>query len=214
MQAPRRRGRPVDATKQDLILSVATDIFLERGFQGASMNLVASRAGVSKNTIYARFQNKQDLFAAIIDRLAGQLAATIVSFTLDDVPPEQALPRLGKAYLELALAPSSLAIHRTVVAEAIRIPGLGRMIFENGPEQLIGALSDYLRRHDLPMADPDLAAEEFFGMILGFSEISLLLAARPPVEVAGEIERRVEHAVSTFLGTWHLAARAEIAAIP
>ena len=45
MQAPRRRGRPVDATKQDLILSVATDIFLEHGFQGASMNLVASRAG-------------------------------------------------------------------------------------------------------------------------------------------------------------------------
>jgi TetR/AcrR family transcriptional repressor of mexJK operon len=200
--SPRRRGRPVDAAKQDLILTVATDLFLERGFQGASMDLVARLAGVSKNTIYSRFQNKKDLFAAIIDRLAGRLASTIVSFTLEDVAPEQALRRLGKAYLELALAPSSLAIHRTVVAEAARIPDMGRLIFKSGPDQLVDALSDYLRRHDLPMDDPRLAAEEFFGMILGFSEITLLLAARPAEDVLRDIDRRVDHAVRTFLGDW------------
>jgi AcrR family transcriptional regulator len=204
--APRRRGRPYDTAKQDLILTVAAEIFLEHGFHAASMNMVASRAGVSKNTIYTRFRNKQDLFASIIDRLAGRLAETIISFTLGDIPPEQALRRLGKAYVELALTPASLALHRTVIAEAARIPDLGRMIFENGPGQLIAALADYLRRHALPMSDPELAAEEFFGMILGFSELSLLLGARSPEQAAQDMERRIDHAVRTFLGAWPISA--------
>jgi len=73
----RRRGRPVDQAKLADILSVATRVFLERGYSAASMDLIARRAGVSKITIYAHFSNKAALFAAIIDSLAGRLTKAI-----------------------------------------------------------------------------------------------------------------------------------------
>src|SRR5437016_12905943 len=71
-ERPVRRGtggRPTrqEATRRDLrLLDVATTLFMERGFDGTSIDAVAEAAGVSKPTVYARYHDKRDLFAAVL----------------------------------------------------------------------------------------------------------------------------------------------------
>ncbi|HEX6980393.1 MAG TPA: TetR/AcrR family transcriptional regulator [Alphaproteobacteria bacterium] len=195
-----RRGRPLDPTKHTRILKAATGAFLEFGFQSTSMELVARRAGVSKITIYSHFRNKRALFGAIIDGLTRKLSTAIDRLAVGDMPLEQALRHVGRMYLELALASSSLALHRTVVADTARVPGLGRLIYEIGPAQVVGALAEYLaRQRTLRFDDPHLAAEQFFGMVLGHAQLGVLFKARAPQAMRADIARRVDHAVRLFL---------------
>ena len=55
------------------ILWTAKDVFLEMGFERASMDVVASRAETSKRTLYAHFESKERLFLAVIDLVRGLL---------------------------------------------------------------------------------------------------------------------------------------------
>jgi TetR/AcrR family transcriptional repressor of mexJK operon len=196
-----RRGRPFDAAKHERIIAVATQAFLELGFNATSMDLVARRAKVSKVTVYSHFKNKQALFGAIIDGLAGRLVARIEGFAPGDQAPAPALRQFGRMYLDLALASSSVALHRVVVAECARIPDLGPLIYRHGPARVVSALADFLvRQKGLRLADPRLAAEQFLGMVLGHAQLRLLLNARPAAEVRAGIGRVVDHAVDLFLG--------------
>ena len=198
--AARAPGRPASADKRRRILKVATAAFLERGFAPTSMDLIARRANVSKVTVYAHFKSKEALFGAIIDGLAGGLVTRINRFALGDVAPEVALRQVGRLYLELVLTSSSLALHRFVMAESARIGGLGRVIYENGPVQIVGGLADFLvRQRDLSIPDPRLAAEQFFGMVLGHAQLRLLLHARPARAVRAGIAATVDRAVDIFL---------------
>src|SRR5260221_14625434 len=70
-ERPLRRGggRPTreEALRRDArLLDVATNLFMERGFEGTSIDAVAEAAGVSKPTVYARYHDKRDLFAAVL----------------------------------------------------------------------------------------------------------------------------------------------------
>ena len=65
----RRGGRPTreEADARDVrLLDVATHLFMERGFDGTSIDAVAEAAGISKPTVYARYHDKRDLFAAVL----------------------------------------------------------------------------------------------------------------------------------------------------
>jgi TetR/AcrR family transcriptional repressor of mexJK operon len=202
-----RRGRPLDAAKHRRIVAAATDAFLKRGFGATSMDYVARRARVSKMTVYTHFTSKEALFGAIIDVLAGGLVARIEELELGDHPPAPALRQFGRKYLELALAASSVALHRMIVTEAGRVPRLGRLIYETGPVQIVGALARFLRsRKELALADPHRAAEQFLGMTLGQAQLRLLLHARPVAEIHAGIDAAVDHAVDLFLNG-ALAAR-------
>ena len=70
--APIRAGRPKSEAKAEAILGAAAELFLAQGFQGTSMDAVAKRAGVSKQTVYSHFANKEELFKACIGaKVAG-----------------------------------------------------------------------------------------------------------------------------------------------
>jgi len=195
-----KRGRPLDAAKHERILAAATETFLEFGFDAASMDLVARRAKVSKVTVYTHFKNKETLFGAIIDGLAGRLVAHINRFALGDMALVPALRQFGRMYLELALASSSLALHRLVIAESARAPAFGQLIYRNGPRQIVSSLADFLAgQSSLQLADRRLAAEQFLGMVLGHSQLQLLLNARPATEVRAGIDRAVDQAIEIFL---------------
>src|ERR1700704_6990702 len=80
-ERPVRRGgggRPTreQALRRDArLLDVATTLFMERGFDGTSIDAVAEAAGVSKPTVYARYRDKRDLFAGVLrDRIQEWLA--------------------------------------------------------------------------------------------------------------------------------------------
>ncbi len=66
------RGRRPDPSKEQAILDAAQALFLEKGY-GASVDEIAERAGVVKQTVYSRFRSKEDLFAACVRAAAWRV---------------------------------------------------------------------------------------------------------------------------------------------
>jgi AcrR family transcriptional regulator len=116
---PRNRAGEVEAR----ILDAAGRLFLARGFEGTSCDEVAALARAGKASIYARYPNKEALFAAVVGRVVAEGAPPP-----DRIPPElplrDRLVAAGAAIVERALTPEALALMRLVIAEAARFPAL------------------------------------------------------------------------------------------
>lgn len=76
----RRPGRPRRATTDDAITRAALDLLAERGFQAATIEAIADRAGVGRNTIYRRWRSKEELIADALRELT-----TDVDWGADDL---------------------------------------------------------------------------------------------------------------------------------
>jgi AcrR family transcriptional regulator len=134
-----------DASKRRQILDGARAVILASGFDAASMNEVARAAGVSKGTLYVYFQNKEDLFEALIVEEKRAQAEQLCRFGEEcDLPIEDALASFGFRLLDLMLRPTSIAHLRTVAAASARFPRIGRAYYEAGPAFGIARLAEYL----------------------------------------------------------------------
>lgn len=152
------------------IRAAARVLFLERGYEGTSMDAVAAAAPVSKRTLYHHFSGKADLFAAVIDAAWSHLrrAPPLPGDAEED--PRAVLT----AYVERLQAhwdrPDVIPLLRLVIAEAPRFPELSQAYFAAGKEPAVKGLSAYfevLAAHGRlsPGLDPTLAAAQFLGAI-------------------------------------------------
>jgi AcrR family transcriptional regulator len=202
MIASKAAGTKRQSVKHDIILSAATEAFLEAGYDRASMDEIAAKAGVSKATVYSHFGNKEALFAAIIRELCERLVTPLEVAESDRLSPEATLTSFARSYVALLLDPASLALHRLLVAEAMRDPEMAGASYRGGGAQALRSLADYLARETargtLAVAEPALAAEQLFGMLNGHLQVRALLQieAKPPEE---KLERFIAHAVAAFL---------------
>src|SRR5829696_4623111 len=122
--------------KRRAILDAATTVFLRNGYLGTSMDEIAALAGVSKQTIYKHFTDKEQLFSAIIlgtiDRVGEPFYARID--TLQDTDDlDKDLGALARRLITIVMQPQVLALRRLVIGEAERFPQLGRAYYERGP---------------------------------------------------------------------------------
>jgi AcrR family transcriptional regulator len=113
-----RRG---DALREH-ILWVAKGVFLELGFERASMDEVASRAQTSKRSVYAHFESKEKLFLAVIELVRGLFLARIKEPAVYSAKPAEALEAFCARYLEAMLYESSVQMLRISMAETARFP--------------------------------------------------------------------------------------------
>ena len=191
---------PVSGPKRDAILDAAREVFLRDGYS-ASMDLVAAEAGVSKQTVYNHFGSKEKLFRAIVDHASGELLDVLLEGDAH-ASPAATLETIARRFLDMLLTPSHVAVHRMLVGEAPRFPDLAREIYLGGPAHAARELAHYLAEESgkgtLAVADPALAAEQFFGALCGHLHLRALLI---PDDAPGEaeIERAIHHAVRGFL---------------
>jgi AcrR family transcriptional regulator len=153
-----------DSSKRRQILAGARKVFMDLGFDGASMGEIARAAGVSKGTLYVYFDDKSRLFEAIVEEESlghGQL-----EFNFDparDVPTT--LREFGHAYIAMICRPGGGSAIRTVMAIAERMPEVGRRYYERVLENTINRLAGYLdaqvKRGELAIDDCQLAAAQF-----------------------------------------------------
>src|SRR4051812_15565391 len=85
------------------ILSAARDVFLERGFEGATLDEIVRRAGGSRTTIYEQFGGKEGLFAAIIANVCEEVVAPLLVEEGGDL--EQTLYLTGRRFLAVIMSP-------------------------------------------------------------------------------------------------------------
>ena len=99
-QPTHKVGRPKRGTelaRTTALINAATRVFLREGYGLASIDKVASEAGVSTRTIYERFKNKADLLAAVITRLVEHDMETVLATTeLDRLDPRDALTAIAR----------------------------------------------------------------------------------------------------------------------
>src|ERR1700737_4243536 len=135
-----------DSSKRRQIIDGARKVFMDLGFDGASMGEIARSAGVSKGTLYVYFADKSRLFEAIVEE--EMLDQQKVAFNFDpqrDVATT--LREFGQAYIPLLCRPGGGSAIRTVMAIAGRMPDVGRKYYENVLEKTINRLADYLQAH-------------------------------------------------------------------
>jgi len=166
-------GRPrrgTESARSDELLAAATRVFLRDGYGGASIDKVASEAGVSTRTIYERYKNKADLLAAVITRLVERdMDSVLATDDLDRLEPKHALGVIGRVITGRACDPDSAALFRIVATEAQRFPELAAKMRDSAKARVDNAIAGYLReqvrRGALKLADPDRAAVLFLQMV-------------------------------------------------
>jgi TetR/AcrR family transcriptional repressor of mexJK operon len=202
-------GRPTreEAEARDArLLDVATSLFLERGFDGTSIDAVAEAAGVSKPTVYARYRDKRDLFAAVlrgrIRKWLAPVSAAAEAQATETSPKsiKTTLHELSRHMVAYTLAPEAGALQRILSAQAIQFPELAKLANEEGWLRAVRGVSSILRqsaaRGQIKVDDPELAADMFLNLVLGHCKRLAVfgIAADPTTE-----ERHRKAAVDFFL---------------
>lgn len=200
------------ARKRRAILEAATDVFLAEGFAGASMDAIATAAGVSKPTVYNHFADKKQLF----DQIVNDLVATItqpfdeqIANLADDEDLAKRLRELAGLLLTGVMQPTNLRLRRLVIGEASRFPDLGRTYEQQGPERALAAWTTAFKRladeGRLQLQDPALAAAHFQSLVLTTPLNHAMLSGddRPPK--AAQRKRYADSAVDVFLAAYGTA---------
>ena len=193
-----------DSSKRRQILDGARKVFMDLGFDAASMNEIARSAGVSKGTLYVYFADKNRLFEAILEDEA--LAQGKVAFNFDcSRDPETTLREFGRAYVALLCRPGGGSWIRTVMAIAERMPDVGRRYYANVLEKLNDQFADYLRAHvasgDLEINDCGLAAAQFMEVCKASLFLPFVFQAEPAPS-AERIGKVVDSAARMFLAAY------------
>jgi len=171
--------------KRAELLRIATDMFLEQGYEAVSVEAIVQRAGGTKTNVYKHFGGKAELFAAAVEALCHELVRSITQVDLDGLEIEDALRAYGRAFLRTVLGERALKQHRMMVAESARFPDLGRRWIAAGPEAAYRSLAVYLAQQQaagkLQPGPPRRLAALFLDMLtFDLHHRSLVAGASPP----------------------------------
>lgn len=182
-------------------LEVALGLFAAHGFHGVSIDQLVAAAGGSKATLYRYFSSKEELFEAIIANLTDTTVADRSVDELADLALEEGLRAIGHATARAALSEQATVLYRLAVGEYVRFPRLAHVMFERGPAVSYARLRDFITRRaatgEIHLDDPQIAAEQFLGGIVGHLQLRRALGQAPTDPT--QITARVEAAVKTFL---------------
>lgn len=200
----RHGGRPTRdeaAALGDKILNTATVLFLSRGFAATSIEAVAGRAGISKRTFYHRFDNKAELYRAVVQRLLERWLPQFEAAFEGPAPLAIVLERSARQMLKVALSPEALALRRLLIAEAERFPELVEIAIAQGArrgiERVAALLEDERRAGTIALDDCQFAAMQFQEMVLSIP-LRRAMGFGPPMTV-DEQGRWAQQCVSLFI---------------
>lgn len=198
--------------KRLAVLQAARRLFLDKGYDGASMDDVATEAGVSKPTVYRYFADKEQLFTEIVGnttQMEEQLRA-VVDMLSDSEDLEKDLTRLARRLITPILQPEFLRLRRLVIGNAERFPVVGKSWYENGFMRVVTTLADCFQRlagkKRLRLEDPLLAAHQFIGLLL-WEPLNRAMYMGGPAFRESELNRIAGDSVRTFLAAYGVPAR-------
>ena len=184
------------ATHRERVLRAATQSFLAHGY-GSSVDYIAKRAGVAKQTVYHHFPSKAELFEEVARDL---VKGVLVGLESEPHNLQAGLVRFAVAYRKRVLAPQGIATFRTLVPEVPRFRALARSVYAHTAGETVRRLATYLGKAmdggGLRRDDPEFAAELLLGMLVGHDRIKRLFGI--PAEAEPE-PRRSARIIECFL---------------
>ncbi|WP_137131461.1 TetR/AcrR family transcriptional regulator [Rhizobium sp. FY34] len=195
-----------DPAKRDQILEGAKRVFMTVGFDAASMNDITREAGVSKGTIYVYFENKDDLFAALMERERLRLGQSMQNILADIQSAEEGLRRYGIDFALQVTKQETIFAMRTMVAVATRMPKLSGRFFHDDTLNVRNVLERFLERQmasgNLRIDDVKLAARQYIDLTTGSFLKMRLFGDMPTPPPRAEIESVVESGLKVFLAAY------------
>jgi TetR/AcrR family transcriptional regulator of autoinduction and epiphytic fitness len=187
--------------RSDAIVAAACRAFLAHGYEGASMDMVAAEAGVTKKTVYNHFAGKEALFEAVVECFCDEVGSGLQSAGERPHNIEEGLLRFcRKLIATMAVAPG-LEIYRLAITMSPRFPQFGQSLHMAGTARIVSALAEYLDHHvargELSITDTPQAARQLLGAITFLIQTALLGAEIHPG--SADAERYISDAVRTFV---------------
>jgi AcrR family transcriptional regulator len=197
-------GRPTreqQEQRHEELLNVALDIFLERGYELTTMEEIAIQVGMSKRTVYARYEDKAALFKATVKRAAERYTVpreAIEAIATDDL--EETLAAIAHQRISNLMKPVAIKLQRILSAQSYRFPELFKAAIEEGAGPTIGFLQDLFERHrkdgKLSVSNPHRAATAFLSLVVG--PPARIITSGNKVDEA-EIDKHIRFTVNLFL---------------
>jgi len=197
-------GRPTRAQQEqrhEELLNVALDIFLERGFEQATMEEIAIQVGMSKRTVYARYEDKGTLFKAAVRRAIERYTVpreALEAVATDDL--EETLAAIARLRIANVATPVATKLQRILSAQSYRFPELFHAAFEEGAGPTIGFLTDLFERFskegEINVTEPQRAATAFLSLAVG-GPARIIVSGNKVDDT--EIEKHIRFAVGLFL---------------
>lgn len=191
-----------ETRRREQIVDAALEEFASQGFRGATIKGIARRARLQSHAlIYWYFASKEDLFQAVLGRHLPIFQFVLDPAALHDRPPEEVLPQLARAYLDVAGRPAAQRLLRLILPEMIRRPEMMDQLGGNMIATILNLLKTYLARQvDLGRLRPHdvrASARAFVGMLLPQLGGKLLL---PAIQADGLTdEEHIAAVVAIFL---------------
>ncbi|WP_341527283.1 TetR/AcrR family transcriptional regulator [Nostoc sp. UHCC 0302] len=157
-------------SKPEQILQGAMQEFLQHGYADTSMERIAATSGVSKQTLYSYFRDKEGLFTALIERIVSERFEFLFSSQMLEGEPKVVLQELAISLLNQILKDQKyISFIRLVFAESGRFPNLAQTFIRNGFKVGIVTLTQYLASHpELKISDLEATARIFAGTVMSY----------------------------------------------
>ena len=199
-------GRPREADKEArhlALLQTATRLFLEKGYNKVSLEMIAREAHVAVRTIYVKFGGKAGLLSAVITTGRARFFADMTSMETDPRPLEDILGDFSLRFLELVSLPSFVSLHRMVVAEAQATPELAEAFYKAGPLQSREMLWRLFGRPEIrarlrPELSLEVLAVHLVNCLLGDLMSRMLFPPEQPPSI-DELRGRAAQGLDLFL---------------
>ncbi len=133
-----------DSDKRRQILMGASEVFLEKGYDAASMSEIARVAGVSKGTLYVYFKNKEELFDSIVWGVCKLQSEQDFNIDNNDHDVTAVLTRFGTLVADMMCRPETISGLRVVIAISARMTEMGQRFYLEGPANTVAKLRSYL----------------------------------------------------------------------
>lgn len=199
---PRHRGRPRCSERNKSILEAASSLFMERGFDGTSMDAVAKQAGVSKQTVYSHFSNKDILFSSAITNKMEDYFPDREQLIKSEGTLEVELTRVARQLSTLLMSDDAMSVFRLLVSQAPKGPHLAKIFWEAGPAVMLGILTEFLekwvKKGALKIDDLEEAAMLMINLLKGHLHFTLSIGLVDKV-ADEELQASVDDAVNKFL---------------
>ncbi len=197
-----RMGRRVDPSKDVAILAAARAAFLEQPYDRVSVDAIAARAGVSKVTIYSKYQSKDALFVAAINEGTSAIYTKAKSDAQSGKMLDTALIQLGVDFMSMILDPEMTSLHGVMIQVAQQKPEITEQYYQVVVESAIATLAETLDiavgRGTLECADTRRGAIQFIAMIQGVFRYQHELGVAAALNLE-ELHEYVSACVTIFL---------------
>jgi AcrR family transcriptional regulator len=197
-------GRPTREQallRHEALLDTALEVFLERGYEQATLDAIAAAAGAAKRTLYARYEDKAALFKAAVQRAIERFTVPIETLRLTETEDlEETLTAVARMRVAHVASPVGLRLQRILNTESYRFPEIFNAAFEQGTGPMIAFLTEVLQRHAaagrVAIDEPERAATVFMSMVVG-GPTRILVSGN--TLGPDELEDRIAFSVRLFL---------------